>query len=47
MDYLIVDMPPGTSDAALTVMQTLQLDGFVVVTRRRSLPYSTRGARST
>ena len=32
LEYLIVDLPPGTSDAPLTVMQTMSLDGFVVVT---------------
>jgi ATP-binding protein involved in chromosome partitioning len=32
LDYLIVDLSPGTSDAPLTIMQLLQLDGFVIVT---------------
>ena len=37
MDYMIVDLPPGTSDAPLTVMQVLSLDGFVVVTSPQAL----------
>lgn len=32
LDYLIVDMPPGTSDVALTVGQSLPLEGIVMVT---------------
>ena len=31
LDYLIVDLPPGTSDSPLTVMQTIPMDGFLVV----------------
>lgn len=36
LDYLIIDTPPGTSDAALTLMQLVQLDGAVIV----STPHS-------
>lgn len=31
LDYLIIDMPPGTSDASLVLMQFLDLNGVVVV----------------
>ncbi|NYT03842.1 MAG: Mrp/NBP35 family ATP-binding protein [Candidatus Methanofastidiosa archaeon] len=32
IDYLLFDLPPGTSDVQLTLMQNIKLDGFVVVT---------------
>jgi len=32
LDYLIVDLPPGTGDAALTLAQTIPLTGVVIVT---------------
>jgi len=37
LDYLIVDLPPGTSDAALTVMQSLPISGVVLVSSPQGL----------
>lgn len=31
LDYLIIDMPPGTGDVALTVMQSIPMEGIVMV----------------
>jgi ATP-binding protein involved in chromosome partitioning len=37
LDYLLLDLPPGTSDATLTVMQALPLNGVIMVTTPQSL----------
>ena len=37
LDMLVVDLPPGTSDASLTVMQSLPLGGIILVTSPQDL----------
>ena len=37
VDYLFVDMPPGTGDVALNVFQSIPLDGIVIVASPQEL----------
>lgn len=37
LDYLFIDMPPGTGDVPLTVFQSIPLDGIIIVTLPQDL----------
>jgi Mrp family chromosome partitioning ATPase len=37
LDYLVVDLPPGTSDASLTVMQSIPIAGVIIVSTPQDL----------
>ena len=37
LDYLLIDMPPGTGDVAMTVFQSIPVDGVVIVTTPQDL----------
>jgi Mrp family chromosome partitioning ATPase len=37
LDFLLIDLPPGTSDATLTIMQSLPVNGLVLVTTPQGL----------
>lgn len=37
LDYLLIDLPPGTADAPLTVMQSIPLNGIILVTSPQEL----------
>lgn len=47
LDYMVVDMPPGTGDAQISLVQTIDLDGAVMVTTPQGIATSDvrRGVR--
>jgi len=46
LDFMVVDLPPGTGDIALSLVQSVPLTGAVVVSTPSTFPYRTRARRS-
>ena len=46
LDYLLIDLPPGTGDAQLSLAQILPLDGAILITTQKAaVDVARRGAR--
>ena len=47
LDFLLIDLPPGTGDAQLSLAQILPLDGVLIVTtpQKAAVEVAKRGAR--
>jgi len=39
LDFLIVDMPPGTGDTQLTFAQEINLDGVIIISTPQEIAY--------
>ena len=40
LDYLLIDMPPGTGDAYLTIFNDMNIDNFIIVTTINNLAFA-------